>query len=109
MSEKKQLIRQQFRDACFKRDKFCCAKCGFKSSKENVEKELDAHHIQSRKDMPSGGYVPENGISLCSECHLKAEEFYTTGLAITGYSINELFNTIGSSLEVAINASKKLK
>jgi hypothetical protein len=59
--------------------------------------------------MPSGGYVPQNGISLCYSCHLKAEEFYDTGISVDGYSVNELFAIIGPSLEGAVEASKKLK
>ena len=101
MSSKKD-IRKRFRDACFSRDEFCCAKCGFKSSKEKAEQELDAHHITSRKDMPNGGYVSENGISLCSECHIKAEE------CRQGYSASELYSIINSNYDKAVKASTKL-
>ena len=100
MSQKKE-IRKRFRDACFMRDKYCCAKCGFKSSKECAEIELDAHHITSRKEMPNGGYVPENGISLCAECHIKAEA------SRLGYSAKELYDIINSNYVKAIKASQK--
>ena len=109
MSKEKQLVRQNFRDAVFKRDGFRCAKCGMKSSKDKAEEELDAHHIVSRCDMPNGGYVKENGISLCPECHEKAEVFHSTGVSVEGYSPDDLYKLINSSVEKAIEASQKLK
>lgn len=39
---------------------------------------LDVHHITNRKMMPNGGYVKENGITLCDcydVCHFRAEQF----------------------------------
>jgi 5-methylcytosine-specific restriction endonuclease McrA len=108
MSEKKQLIRKAFRDACYKRDGFRCAMCGVKSSKDHAEEELDAHHITDRTLMPNGGYVKENGISLCPECHQKAEVFHSTGTPVEGYSIEDLYNKINSSYEKAVEASNKL-
>jgi 5-methylcytosine-specific restriction endonuclease McrA len=108
MSDKK-LIRKRFRYSCFSRDNYCCVMCGFKSSKEKSEDELDAHHIISRKEMPNGGYVKENGISLCGECHIKAEKFYSDGVAELGFSIDDLFNKIKSNKELAIKFSLKLK
>jgi len=107
MSKKKE-IRRRFRNACFERDKYCCAKCGFKSSKDRAEQELDAHHITPRTEMPNGGYVKENGISLCSACHIYAEEFYSTGIAHKGYTVEELYSIINSSLEGAVKSSIKL-
>jgi 5-methylcytosine-specific restriction endonuclease McrA len=109
MASQKKLIRQNFRDACYKRDKYKCAKCNFQSTPEQVEKELDAHHITDRNLMPNGGYVKENGISLCAPCHEKAEEFHSTGIAYPGYSVDDLYKVIGSSLEKATEASKKFK
>jgi hypothetical protein len=109
MSNEKQLVRQYFRDACYKRDGFRCAACGMKSSKDKAEQELDAHHITNRKIMPNGGYVKENGISLCEECHKKAEEFHSTGVAVEGYSPDDLYKLINSNLEKAIEASERLK
>ena len=108
MSVNKQIVRKLFRDACYKRDGFRCAACGMKSSLENAEKELDAHHITDRKLMPNGGYVRENGISLCPECHIKAEVFHSTGKAVEGYSPEDLYKKINSSYEKAIEASIKL-
>jgi hypothetical protein len=59
--------------------------------------------------MPNQGYVKENGISLCASCHEKAEEFHSTGVAVPGYSIAELYQAINSTYERAVEASKKLK
>lgn len=107
MSKKE--IRRQFRRDCFNRDKYKCVTCGFKSSPEKAEDELDAHHITDRNEMPNGGYVKENGISLCATCHLKAEEFHSTGVAVPGFSIEELYSAIRSSVEVAVRESVKLR
>lgn len=109
MSTGKKLIRQYFRDACYKRDGFRCAVCNMKSSKDKAEEELDAHHITDRTLMPNGGYVKENGISLCEECHKKAEIFHSTGVSHPGYSPEDLYKKIGSSLEKATTASEKIK
>lgn len=108
MSNEKKAIRKAFRDACYKRDGFRCAVCGMKSSKDKAEEELDAHHITNPKEIINRGYVKENGISLCDICHLKAEEFHSTGVAHPGYSPDDLYKKIKSSLEKAIEASEKL-
>ena len=108
MSAQKKLFRQRFRDDCFKRDDYKCVMCGLQSSEENCEKELDAHHITNRKDIVNGGYVKENGISLCEACHKKAEEFHSTGTAVPGFSIEDLYTAIKSSLEKAKKASLRL-
>jgi 5-methylcytosine-specific restriction endonuclease McrA len=108
MSAEKKAIRKMFRDTVFKRDGFRCAACGMKSGKDTAEKDLDAHHITDRTLMPNGGYVKENGISLCASCHEKAEEFHSTGIAVTGYSPEDLYKKINSTLEKAIEASEKL-
>lgn len=83
--------------------------CNMKSSKDKVEEELDAHHITDRRLMPNGGYVKENGISLCEDCHKKAEEFHSTGVAHPGYHPDDLYKAINSNLEKALEASEKLK
>lgn len=108
MGAEKKLIRKNFRDACYKRDGFRCAMCNMKSSKDNAEKELDAHHITDRNLMPNGGYVKENGISLCAECHIKAEVFHSTGVAHEGYAPEDLYKAIKSSYEKAVAASERL-
>jgi len=98
----KKQIRSNFRCEVLKRDKHTCKKCKKKSDN------LDAHHITDRNYMPGGGYVKENGITLCEECHAKAEKHHATGKCESGFNPFELYNSIGSSLEKATNASQKL-
>ena len=90
-----------FRDAVFKRDQNKCRVCGKKS-------QLDAHHITDRHEMSNGGYVAENGIALCPDCHKSAETFHATGTAHPGFSPEDLYWLIGSSKEHAEVASCKL-
>lgn len=108
MGAEKKLIRKNFRDACYKRDKYSCVMCGMKSSVDMAEQELDAHHITNPKEIVNGGYVVQNGISLCEECHKKAEVFHSTGTSHPGYSPEDLYVKINSNLEKAVDASKKL-
>jgi 5-methylcytosine-specific restriction endonuclease McrA len=100
-------IRARFRKAVFKRDGHRCAVCGIAESE--VEK-LDAHHITDRNEMPNGGYVPENGISLCPKCHIKAEIYHTSDGWdwARGYHPNSLYFRIGTSPETAVEASERL-
>ena len=104
----KKEIRRRFRTACFERDNYACVKCGFQSPLKETDNYLNAHHITNREAMPNGGYVPENGITLCLDCHIKAEEFYSCGVAHKGYSVEELYAVINSNYDKAINASKIL-
>lgn len=64
------ISRDQFREEIFKRDGFKCVICG-KSAK-------DAHHILERRLFTSddmfGGYIIDNGASLCEQHHIEAEE-----------------------------------
>lgn len=109
MSDKKKAIRKAFRDTCFKRDGYSCVMCGKKSSPEKALEELDCHHITDRTLMIAGGFVPENGITLCKDpCHLLAEVFHSTSIAHPGYSPDDLYKKINSSHELAMEASKKL-
>jgi hypothetical protein len=59
--------------------------------------------------MPNGGYVKENGISLCPKCHLKAERFHMTNGKEweRGYHPIELYRLIGSSKELATEKSAR--
>lgn len=108
MNNKKQ-IRKMFRDGCFLRDIYYCKICGLKSSKEKAEDELDAHHITPREKMSNGGYVRENGISLCKkECHLLAEKYLSGEIFDEKYSPNNLYKLINSSQETAIIESYNL-
>ncbi len=52
--------------------------------------------------MPNGGYVKENGISVCDDCHLLAED------AAPGFEPEVLYEKIGSSHEAALKASTDL-
>jgi ribosomal protein L37AE/L43A len=114
MSDKKKQIRAQFRDSSFKRDKYQCVGCGKKATPNTAEEILDCHHITSRTEMPGGGYVKENGVSLCkgtngTSCHEKAEEVLQGIAEHPGFSPEELYKKIGSSYELAIKASHKLE
>ena len=120
----KKLIRAAFRSAVLERDRYRCAMCGkpgkdrqggdgHKKHHPNIPDEklvpLDAHHITDRNDMPNGGYVKENGISLCDDgCHLLAEVFHQTGTPHPGFSPAELYSKIGSSFEAAYRSSSTL-
>ena len=115
MNIKKQ-IRYNFRKAVFIRDSFKCVICGLEDStlKQDPESNsfnsvwLDSHHIVPREKMPNGGYVKENGISLCKDgCHLKAEE-YLQGVQHESFSPEELYKKIRSSYELAVKFSKRL-
>ena len=103
MSLKKQRIRQNFEEAVFKRDGY---KCKFCSCKEN----LDAHHITDRNEMPNGGYVKENGITVCPYHHEEAECFHSSlgTTSIQGMLPADLYKIIGSSYELAYEASLRL-
>jgi len=123
MSEKKR-IRAEFRSAVFRRDRYRCAICGkpgrdrqggsgHEAFHRGIPSEslvpLDAHHITDRSEMPNGGYVAENGITLCDDgCHRLAEQFHTSGTAAPGFSPAELYARIGSTHERALEASSAL-
>jgi len=73
---------------------------------------LDAHHIHPREDMPNGGYVATNGITLCDTedgCHAKAEAVLQGRGDHPGYEPEALFHKINSSLDQARSAAAKLK
>lgn len=123
MTVRKKQIRQQFRDAVFKRDGYRCVVCGFKSTPEKAEQELDAHHITPRDEMPNGGYVKENGVTLCDQtkggrrglrpsCHFQAESvlrYPTTCILSPKYTAEALYKAIGSSREEAEQASENME
>lgn len=106
MSANKKAVRKSFRLRVFTRDGYRCAKCGKPGQDRQCEVstsdlvELDAHHITSRDLMPNGGYVPENGISLCPDCHIEAEAGTIPA--------DELYRIIGSTFEKAYAASEAL-
>ncbi len=112
MSSRKKAAREAFRAAVYRRDGYRCAVCGHEPRPEEWAKEprpLDAHHITDRNEMPNGGYVAENGISLCGSCHLLAEAEHAGGPPTPGYSRGELYARIGSSHEKALRASAALE
>lgn len=113
MKSKKQ-IRADFRQAVFERDCYHCVMCGRPGKdrqggnahlKHHGETEtlLDAHHITNRKFLPGGGYVPENGISLCDDCHVKAE-----GDNVVGFKVDDLYAKIGSDYTTALELSTRI-
>ena len=116
MNQKKQ-IRAQFRRAVFERDRYRCAKCGRpgkdrqggdewkKFHKTEPEAFLDAHHITDRSQIINQGYVKENGISLCDDCHIKAEAYWSTGITEQDFTPEALYAIIGSSAELARKCS----
>ena len=103
MSQKKKQIRSQFRENVFKRDGHTCVFC---DETEN----LDAHHITDRTEMPNGGYVKENGITLCPGHHLMAEEYHISDgiLWEEGMHPSDLYKMIGTTKEEAFFFSNKL-
>jgi 5-methylcytosine-specific restriction endonuclease McrA len=111
----KQQIREKIRKDVFERDGYKCVICG----KSDVK--LDSHHITNRKLMPNGGYVKENGITLCDTwngCHFKAEQFNcgytedyvikTKGSYLESYRASNLYKLIKSSYEIAYKKSERL-
>lgn len=96
----KKRIRERFRSAVFARDAHRCVLCSSPA--------VDAHHITDRSELPSGGYVRSNGISLCAACHMLAEVYHSTGSAHPGYSPDDLYARIGSSYEQARADSESL-
>ncbi len=102
VSSKKKLIRKAFRDAVFQRDGYKCVFC-------DIDEGLDAHHITDRTLMPKGGYVLENGITLCPEHHLIAEVWHTSQHQewIEDFHPSDLYRIIGSSYERAVDSSER--
>lgn len=60
------LTREDFKKKVFQRDNNKCIICG--------ELGVDAHHLIDRKCWTDGGYYLNNGVTLCSNCHLLAED-----------------------------------
>jgi len=119
MSDFKKTIRSDFRLAVFKRDSYKCRGCGKQGYDHNDAQEvakqeasgaylvkLDAHHITNRDEMPAGGYVKENGISLCDECHTKAEVPHAANIEFLPES---LYRSIGSAKNNAYMVSLELQ
>lgn len=103
MSGQKKLIRAKFREVVFERDRHKCVFC-------DRTDDLDAHHIVDRSKMPDGGYVKENGITLCGLHHSQAEIYHQSGGAdwFEGKHPDDLYKLIGSTYEKAVKASERL-
>ena len=99
----KEKIRNKFKNDVFERDNHKCLFCG--------KDAVDAHHIIDRNEMPNGGYVKENGISVCEEHHLKCEKYHMSDGKQwdIGFHLNDLYEKIKSSYVIAIVKSKRLK
>ena len=99
MSQLKKKIRENFRNDVFKRDGYKCRICG---ATEN----LDAHHITDRHEFKFGGYVKENGISLCPVHHQQAELWHSSGGKEfhAGMTPTDLYKKIFSTFEKAVFA-----
>lgn len=107
MSRDKKQVRRAFREAVFRRDGYCCRGCGFRSTPYRAEEDLDAHHITDRNEMPNGGYVVENGISLCETCHIRAEAHHRGELIPEGFAPADLYRRVGSSEAAARAAASR--
>ena len=110
---KKKTIRKKFKEDVLKRDNYSCRSCNYKPIDNMIDLELDAYHIIDRNEMPNGGYVKENGITLCNvgeNCHLKAEKYHIKNGTewVVNMHPNDLYEMIGSSEEKARVASLKL-
>ena len=60
------LSRDTFRNRVFERDEHKCVICSLLAQ--------DAHHIIERRLFDDEGYYLDNGVSLCGDCHIKAEQ-----------------------------------
>jgi len=60
------LSRDDFRDAVFARDGMHCVICRAPAA--------DAHHVVERKLWDDGGYYLDNGVSVCADHHIAAEQ-----------------------------------
>lgn len=101
-------VRKKFRNSVFKRDNFTCQVCKTK----RCDTDLDAHHITDRSEIENGGYVKENGITVCKDvCHMKCELYHISGGEDwnTGLHPDDLYRKIGSSKDLAIEKSLNLK
>lgn len=94
--------RKQFNEDCLNRDNHKCRFCDEIFS-------LDVHHITDRREMPNGGYVLSNGITVCDKHHLLCEEWHYMGYGLIEYKPENLYSMIGSSYQQALIDSQNLK
>lgn len=95
MKQQKKEMMWKFRSIVFERDNHKCKICG--------KPAVNAHHIT---DIPNGMYVIENGVSLCDQCYIKAENYRLNDYGEKGYSPDELYELIGSNKYLAYKKSK---
>jgi 5-methylcytosine-specific restriction endonuclease McrA len=106
--KEKQRKRILIKNTVHQRDKWSCRCCGvYYRNLPNQSDDLDAHHITDRNEMPAGGYVKENLITLCPTCHVEAEQYHISGGKswVAGKHPDDLYKLIGSSKEIATQAS----
>jgi len=103
MSLEKKNARKNFNGICKKRDHYRCLMCRTQIG------DITVHHIMDRHLFKNGGYVKENGITLCDACHLKAEWYHQSEGKRwhLGYHPANLFEKIGSSYLAAIEADEE--
>ncbi len=107
----KKTIRARFRRAVFTRDRHRCRVCGRQWSEADADPSLhrlNAHHITDRSEMPGGGYVAENGITVCEQpCHPRVERFHASGGLDweEGLHPDDLYARIGSTHDTAVAVS----
>jgi 5-methylcytosine-specific restriction endonuclease McrA len=58
-------VYKEFRNKVLKRDKFTCQMC----SKKGKKVWLNVHHIMKWSSASALRYDPDNGITLCKNCH----------------------------------------
>jgi 5-methylcytosine-specific restriction endonuclease McrA len=110
MSDKK-TTRAAFRRAVFTRDGHRCRVCGRQWSAADADpalRRLNAHHITDRTELPGGGYVAENGITVCEQpCHPRVERFHASAGRDweEGLHPDDLYAMIGSTRDTAVAAS----
>lgn len=74
------LARDSFRNNCLKRDNYQCIVCKQKATYDNKGEvdNLQVHHIIERRlfvvTSQLGGYFIDNGATVCTPCHYKAEQ-----------------------------------
>ena len=85
--------RSVFSEKVFEADNHTCIMCGAAA--------VDAHHLFNRNLWSDGGYHVDNGVSLCGDCHLKAER--------NEYTVEELRAAAGRKLLMPPGFSYKEK
>lgn len=69
---------RRFRKEVFERDNYTCSLCGARSKKgERVQ--LHAHHLNGYHWYQQGRFDPQNGTTLCENCHEKFHSIYGKG------------------------------